>query len=263
MGEIRGRLSFGMSPNWWIALGAAAVGGAFGGGAVLLLGGKREAPPVAVQIAARELDDETSQRVGAELDDGDEESGLGVQVRSLERRVSLLTAALAARGDSGERAEGAAEGDLLGDVDVADPVFEAAVLDVMEREHARTDEERATRRKERDAERNARIVGDLGVQLGLRPDQSERLGALVSEQFAKVRALRDDESESRPVTRRQWRERMDAIAAETDARLAEVLTPQQLTAYRALDPDDQLHLGGGGRAAGRNAQASGATRAAP
>lgn len=135
----------------------------------------------------------------------------------------------------------------MGDVDVADPVFEAAVLDIMERERSRTDEERATRRKQRDTERNSRIVGDLGSRLGLRPDQNERLGALVGEQFDKVRALRDDESEARPVTRRQWRERMDAIAAETDARLAELLTPAQLDAYRALHPDDQLHLGGGRR----------------
>src|SRR5690606_21966564 len=115
------------------------------------------------------------------------------------------------------------------------------------------------------------FTSTLGTELGLSSEQKERLVPVIDAHFAEFRALRDDESPERPVTGRQFRERIAAINQKTDAALAEIFTGAQLEKYRELDPGDQIGFGPGRRrersgaadAASRPAQDSEARQAAP
>ncbi len=167
------------------------------------------------------------------------------RIAALERRVSLLTAALA-RGDS-ELVEGEAneEHGELDSVDVADPVFEAAVLDIMDREEERRDDERESRRNDLVAERGRQLSSRLAQTLGLSPAQQERIAKVVTDHFNSFRELRSDDAPNRPVTRRDWQERMEQINETAMGKLREVLTPAQFEQYEQLDPDDQISFGWG------------------
>ena len=122
---------------------AAILGGAVGGFVVTRLG-QGDQPAAKAESARRgPAEDER----GESEDEGDPEiEALRGRTASLERRISLLTAALARGQDApqGDDAEGEAEDPRS--ADVADPVFEAAVLDIVDRERERADGERDTRR---------------------------------------------------------------------------------------------------------------------
>ena len=107
------------------------------------------------------------------------------------------------------------------EADVADPVFEAAVLDIMDRERERADGERETRRAELRTERRQRISESLATNLGLDEPQKARVGELISAHFDSMRALRSDDNPERPVTPREWREK----AAELDRAVRAVAVP--------------------------------------
>lgn len=171
------------------------------------------------------------------------------QIAALERRVSLLTAALA-RGDASLAKDTEGEnGAILDEVDVADPVFEAAVLDIMDRETGRQESERESRRTELHAERGRRLSSDLSEKLDLDTGQRAVIAQVVTDHFNRFRELRNDESPDRPVTRRDFQVRIEEINKEALTKLEEVMTPAQFEKYQELDPDDQI---GFGWARGRN-----------
>lgn len=184
---------------------------------------------------------------GERTDAGEEEEepeaeALRGRMAALERRVSLLTAALA----RGQQAPGDdAAGPSPREADVADPVFEAAVLDIMDRERERADGERETRRVELRTQRTARVSEGLATNLGLDQGQKQEVADLISSHFDAVRALRSDDNPERPVTPREWREKAAELERTLQARLAEVLSPAQMAAYQALDPEDQISTGFG------------------
>jgi len=233
------------------ALGLAAIlGGAVGGFVVARMGpaeaqAKKEAPGArAARDGEAEADEEGDPEVEA----------LRGRIASLDRRISLLTAAFA-RGQEAP-AEGEEEtGTNPRSADVADPVFEAAVLDIVDRERERADGERETRRAELRTQRTARVSESLAGTLGLDEQQKAKLAELITGHFDALRALRDDENPERPVTPREWREKAQQIEQQLQENLKGVLSSQQLAAYQALDPDDQIGGGFGrrGRAAPRGA----------
>lgn len=135
-------------------------------------------------------------------------------------------------------------------VDPEDPVFELAVRSVYDRlEQERRDERRA-RRAQR-AEERARWQADfVAERLDLSPDVRDRFQRLLIEQMDRFRDLRHpdpDAGTQRPRSRSEWRERVDAIRKETDEKLAEVLTDEQLEAYQEMREEEGFDRRGGRR----------------
>jgi len=226
---------------WAAILVAALLGGVAGGVAALRLG--RAAAPIAkAERPRREAPSDAESPVESEQPEDPEFEALRGRVAALDRRVSLLTAALA-RGQE----PGLDPGDEPSprEADVADPVFEAAVLDIMDRERERADGEREVRRAELRTQRTARLSESLATNLELDDDQKQKVADVISAHFDAVRALRSDDNPERPVTPREWREKAAELERSLQERLASVLTPRQMAAYQALEPDDQISSGFG------------------
>jgi len=236
--------------RFWGALVVAAVLGGLGGGLVgaRLTGsdGKPETAPTKEEVREQGPEDQGADREGAERDGEDGEvQALRGRLASLERRISLLTAAMS-RGEAVPEGEEGEAGQNPREADVADPVFEAAVLDIMDRERERAEGERETRRAELRAERTQRLSDGLAETLGLDPQQKEQVTGVISQHFDAFRELRADDNPDRPITPRQWRAKADELEQKLHQNLASVLTPKQMAAYRALDPDDQITTRFGG-----------------
>jgi hypothetical protein len=136
-------------------------------------------------------------------------------------------------------------------------VFEAAVLDIVDREQERKEEERSTFRAELRQKRSAQFATHLSEKLRLRSDQQEQIARAITEYFEARQEMRDDENPNRPVTRKEWRERMGALSDKADEQLAKILDPDQLTAYEALDEDEKLSRGWGRRSDGNTQRPDG------
>lgn len=208
-----------------------------------------------VSAGAREEDEDLDDDLDSEnAGEGDERE----RMRNLEHRVSLLTAALSRKGggaDMKDTIDAADEGTQFSDV--ADPVFEAAVLDIMDREQERKEGERETFRTELRAKRGQQFADRLTETLSLRADQREEIAQAITKYFETMHEMRNDESPDRPVTRKEWRERMEALNAENDKAFERILDADQLSAYQALDEDEKVSFGRGwGRGREGNQQGS-------
>ena len=228
-----------MKQNLVVAGVAAVIGGAVGAGITLAAIGTRQPPIVAAENGSSEArhDREPSEEPTT-TDPGDEAAAK--RLASLERKVRLLTAAVQQRGE--EHPDG---GSLGGEVDVADPVFEVAVMDIIDRVETAKDKERDARHDEMRQLYAQRASQELERKLSLTPDQKQQLTAVIQQHFEATRALRT--AEDRPVTRSEWRERMDAITAASERKLEDFLSPQQLEQYRELDAEDRIGSGWRGR----------------
>jgi hypothetical protein len=135
---------------------------------------------------------------------------------------------------------------------VDDPVFEAAVRDVLDRVQDEREAQRNTRRDQREAESADRWVLAVGPQLQLREDQQSQIKAILQKQSESMRALRDSNTDDRPMLRSEWRAKMTEISQQTETALLGVLDASQKAKYETLDEDDKV--GGqrsfGGRSAG-------------
>jgi Spy/CpxP family protein refolding chaperone len=72
--------------------------------------------------------------------------------------------------------------------------------------------------------------GNLAEQLNLTAEQKPKVEAIMKSAGEKRKALKDDTS----LTPEQRREKMQAIQADTKAKLKEVLTPEQLTKFEEM-----------------------------
>lgn|GEM_PF-1753296 len=235
------------SMNSLLAGGAlvAVLGGACGSLITLWTVGGEAAPPA----IASERERKPPKRAPLRVDDGeraDQPRGDATSARlsSLERRVSLLTAALA-------KAEG---GVALRDeqgttTDVADPVFEAAVLDILDRKEERKESEVSAQRTSERKEQSHRFAKRLGESMGLDDahqldeQQQEKIAEVVGSYFDRIREVREGDPSERPVTRSEWRERMSEITRTSETELMAVLNPEQQKKYEALDHDDKIGFG--------------------
>src|SRR5690606_31778702 len=120
-----------------LGVGALALVAAVGAGAGAL-GGYFAGSSRAPSVGGEAVEKGPRARGGSEKDEPPGEPRVAMprsgslentRIAALERRVTLLTAALA-RGDASLAKEKDEGGTSLEDVDVADPVFEAAVLDI-------------------------------------------------------------------------------------------------------------------------------------
>ena len=91
----------------------------------------------------------------------------------------------------------------------------------------------------------------LTEELDLSTEQVEAIGPILAEQREKRRALMQQAREQGPAGRQGMREHMLEIQAETDAKLAEHLTADQMEALRALRAQSRERMrrwrGRGGR----------------
>ncbi len=249
-------------------VGTALLSGVLGGGVgaattAMTLGSpaakaEERQKPSAPEV---EADEAEGQSLNGAADDY---AGVAVRMKSLERRVSLLTAALAKAG--GPRPVDGANGDgntppedALGEggvADVASPVFHAAVRDILDQ----VDEEKRSERDARRAEFMERATNQwtdwLGSELRLTEDQKQDVAEVVRAHHDAMRALWERPEEERPTSRREWREQRNGLREQAEKKLREVLTPAQAASYEKLDEDDRLGGfrggGGGGRSRGRN-----------
>jgi Spy/CpxP family protein refolding chaperone len=90
-----------------------------------------------------------------------------------------------------------------------------------------------------------RMTQRLETSLDLTEEQKQKLGAVIREHFDAIRAIR--EGENRPLTRAEWRDRIDAATAQSERKLEEFLSPTQLSTYRELDEDERIGGGWGNR----------------
>jgi hypothetical protein len=223
-----------------VGAGAGALGGYFAGGR----GAPSAGGGVVEKEHARAGDAEDAEPDEPRAPSPKEGASESTRIAALERRVALLTAALA-RGDASLAKDQPEVDGALKEVDVADPVFEAAVLDIMDRESERKDGERETRRADLVAQHGKRLSSELTETLGLAAEQQAEIARVVTEHFEKFRALRSDEAPDRPITRRDWQKRTEELNQVAQSELQKILTPAQFEQYQKLDPDDQIGFGWG------------------
>lgn len=218
---------------------SGVLGGILGGYLVHLLDLDVKADPQALRVEkVRDLGQ------GELSVDDEKDSKLADRLRTVEHRIALLTAAMQ-KSDVKDDSDDHDVVDLkTGDsTDVADPVFEAAVLDIVDRERERKDEEQVVWRKKLQDERGRRLAGELTSSLQLNPQQETEIAQAVADYFDQMRVLRDSESPDQPVTRKERREQRDKMNQAADEKLKQILSPEQFQKYETLDPDEQLGFG--------------------
>jgi hypothetical protein len=188
-----------------------------------------------------------------ELDQGDskaERAALGARVATLESslrqlalRSALISAAAQAKGATGQGADSGAA-DVAPIVD--NPVFEAAVRDVM----GRAEEERSLEREAQRAEWRKRAANDwanqLGQKLRLTDTQKAKVTEVANAFWDRLRDLRNSDAGA-AASRSEWREQVSTLRKSAEGELSQVLDPTQMNSYRELDEASQLGVRPGGR----------------
>lgn len=166
------------------------------------------------------------------------------RIASLERALRALTlkdsvtrAATAAAGASANGAERPPLADVAPIVD--NPVFEAAVRDVMDRAEQERNLERETQRAE-GRKRAAEEWGNtLGEKLRLTEPQKTKVTQIAQTFWDRLRdQLQSDAGP--PPTRQERRNQVAALRQTAEAELAKILDHSQFTAYTELDESDKL-----------------------
>jgi len=220
--------------HWLGVVALAAAAGALGGGVVVWKATRPAAPLVAAEP-------------GAPTDE------LTPRVATLEQTVSRLAAqprvalTLPAPVNSVD-APHAAPAPSAAVVD--DPVFEAAVRDVVQR----VEEEHASEHEAKLAEQRTTAAthwaSGLVEKLHLNEQQQAKVAAIAREFYDHVRdALAVPDGGATPSFNDQ-RAKVRALRNESEQKLGQVLDPSQLATYEKLDDDDQLSS----RTAMRNAR---------
>jgi hypothetical protein len=174
---------------------------------------------------------------------------VAVRVQELERRVAAIQA-LQDRLVMRQRAEAmgraSSSTDVVptgsGSVDVADPVFEAAVADIIDRDMERRRAERQEQREQRRLQEIQQSTRRLSEKLGLSSQQESELTHLLTEHWQKLTEVRDDSNPDS--SREERRKKSDAVIRNTEAALVGTLGPQNAAVYQALPAKEKLKLGG-------------------
>ncbi len=222
---------------------AALVGGLVGGFATRLLFPTSSAASTSNDQAmvAEDADQRRSASATSSRDDAD----LYSRLRQLEEQVATLRRQQASR--KMLTAHGrmlATDRDASGapaavSLDAEDPRFELAVRKVIDRANAERETRRQEHRDERRQESITRQLNFLIEELGLTDGQIEKVEQVLTFQMETFRDIRDPESKDRPVTRREWRQKIDEIRKQTRAELAKMLTTEQLARYDKLQKEER------------------------
>lgn len=219
-----------VSPILGPALGAV-VGGVLGALVTLWV-----ATPKAVKKGALRVEAEAvAASSGPELDG---------RVAALERAVqrlhqrSLLPSSLSSAKPGNADGTGAprAPGDTSPVVD--DPVFEAAVRDVVQRVEEERDADRELERSERRKQMAEEWVNGLSASLKLTEQQKVKVGEIATQFFQSMRELRN--SDAGIPNREAFRAQLTELRTQAEAKLGEVLDGTQMQAYQALEEEQRL-----------------------
>lgn len=211
------------------AVGSGLVGGAVGALLVVLL--TRSASP------------EVRAKPEPIVEPGTPAPQLEGRVAALERSLrALALRESTARAHSPPAASAQAGPSEPAPADVApivdNPVFEAAVRDVMDRAEQERDAEREAQRAEWRKQAAQDWASGLTDKLRLTEAQKVKLVEISSKFWEQLRARPGDSAE--PESRQQRRERMDALRKSAEEELGKVLDATQLATYRGLDEAERL-----------------------
>lgn len=223
----------------YVVLLSAALGAVAGAGsAALVARGDDEKPGASRKTQATE-------RVSAEKPASTSDE-LAARVVELERRVSTMQS-LMQRLVLGQRAE--AEDDSTngkpagsGELDIADPVFEAAVADIIERDMDRRRAERQEKRRQQRGQEISTSVAELAQTLNLAPQQASQLTALLNEHWDELWQVRENPGPN--LSREERRAKIDALVNATDAKFMQILNPRQAQEYSKLPNKQKIKIGG-------------------
>jgi len=175
------------------------------------------------------------EKVAPTSDVEDRVAALERAVLRLEQRRLVAAAAQASAQPSGEPAK-ANSGDSSPIID--DPVFEAAVRDVIERLEEERQAERELERGERRRQRAEEWASGLASTLRLSDQQKTKVSEIASQYFESLRSLRSSNERARD--REAFRQQVAELRAQAEAKLGQVLDGSQLRAYQELDERDRL-----------------------
>lgn len=234
-GRVYGILP-GMLKSVGVPLLAALIGGAIGG----VVGARMMAPAKAAKARAGDASDSTV------LHDPGEDAPIEARIaaveraiRELERRPRGSTPALRSRPDDSEPSAPTPAAPI-----VDDPVFEAAVRDVMDRVGEERESERDVERDQRRQQVAEGWADQLGEKLSLTDPQKTKVKEVIEGLFQKMRDLRESRNADAGafLTRSQRFAQMRELGTEAEGKLKQVLDGKQMAEYESLDGD--LRLGG-------------------
>ncbi len=234
----------------WAVIVAAVVGGATGALVSRVWGGPSASAGQSVDLptknGATDLA-EVERRLGR-LEQ------LAARQEALRRLAAASGTRRASNDEQGDGEQGKSERSQPDAPIVDDPVFEAAVRDVVDR----VEEEQDARREERQSQRREQMATawarDLEAELGLSEPQREQLQALALEFFESMRGSWQRQDEGADAGVLTWAERRaqgEKLREGFQGRLGELLSPAQLARYQALEPERQLGTGFGRGSRGR------------
>lgn len=224
---------YGVERQALVSVLGGVLGGLAGAAFVLLVTQKeaalsREAvAQLRVEMQARLAD------VDRSLDSLQQASGGQHRADRSSPEVRVLPAALASAGDP-QPAPGSDD-----PLRIDSPVFEAAVLDIIERADDTRDAERAVVRDEVRRRRDKYWADELTMRLGLTPAQTERLSTIQAQLAKDLDRIRSETADGRAL-RESRRAARHTARQRADEQLRGVFTRQQVAAYEALD--DKLKL---------------------
>jgi hypothetical protein len=237
-----------VSPILGPALGAV-VGGVLGALVTLSVAAPKAAKKGAERVEAEAVAQATPDFEG--------------RVAALERAVqrlhqrALLPSSLSSGKPGTADAPGAAPAPGDSSPVVDDPVFEAAVRDVVQRVEEERDADRELERSERRRQMADEWASGLATTLKLTEQQKVKLGEIATQFFQNLRELRN--SDAGVPNREAFRAQIGQLRTQAEAKLGEVLDGSQLQAYQALDEEQRLGARPGrnrgqGRGEGREGQ---------
>lgn len=210
--------------HWVGVVALAAAAGALGGGTVVWRATRPAAPLVAAEPGAAA--DELTPRVAA----------LEQAVSQLAAQPRVALTLPAPSNSAGTPHPAPAPSAAV----VDDPVFEAAVRDVVQRvEEEHASEHEATLAEQRQVAAT-RWASSLVDKLHLNEQQQARIAAIAREFYDHARDALAAPDGGAALSFGDQRAKVRTLRNESEQRLGQVLDPSQLASYEKLDDDDKL-----------------------
>jgi hypothetical protein len=215
-----------------IAASSALIGGLAGAGVALWAAGSSK--------KASKSSSTVSAEPAAANDAPFEERLANVEqaVRVLERRGASPLRVLPTL-DAGS-APGTAPGAPPSDALVDDPVFEAAVRDVIDRAEGDREAEREVRREDRRKQMAASWADDMTSKLRLNEQQKAKVLEIAQKFMSEINRIWEQRDGGTGRSRSERRAEIQALQQQSEQALRAVLDSGQARAYDALDEDDKL-----------------------
>jgi hypothetical protein len=216
-----------------IPAGSALVGGVLG---ALLAISLVKPKPETRALPERTTPGERAEPAGSPLND--RVARLELSVQALGLRENLGHTAARANAAPGEAAAGKAPvADVAPLID--NPVFEAAVRDVLDRAEQERNVERESQRAEWRKQASEEWANGLTEKLRLTDLQKAKALTVATTFWEKLRDLRQGEA-GPPLNRQELRTRMDELRSAAETELSQVLSASQMNSYRELDEASRL-----------------------